>query len=343
MKSEKLMKALSCIDQRYIQEAAFDTVQPAQKAHASSRRRLAILVLAACLVFALAATAYAGNLFGIRELFGGSTRQLPEEAIPYIQPETAAAEAEAGWSCAITESLCDASTVMATVTVSGGSQYIVAPTDAGAGDTVGLIGLSGSQTLEDYAASQGKKLLLVGASLTKVGDESIAVGSQNMRSVSESEMTIMVQGTKSVSAPTIEAFCTIYARESDSEEVQRVELPFTLTEAPAAEEGEILYRVENPDAIPGMTVGDLHLTQTPLGINIRIPETVTNEENWQKIMKVDMEGLTYGEGGSIKRDDGNWYFEANMCQGTIGNTLVVHYYNWNKDPIGDIVFHKVTE
>ena len=343
MKSKRLMNALSCIDQKYIQEAAFDTVQPTQKARASSRRRLTVLILAACLVFALAATAYAGNLFGIRELFGGSTRQLPEEAIPYIQPGTTAAEAEAGWSCAITESLCDSSTVMATVTVSGGSQYIIAPTDSGPWNSVSLIGLSGNQTLGDYAASQGKKLLLVGASLTKVGDESIAVGSQNMRSVSESEMTIMVQGTKTVSAPTLEAVCTVYAQESDSEEVQRVELPFTLTEAPAAEEGEILYRAENPDAIPGLTVGDLHLTQTPLGFNIRMLETETSEENWQKIMKVDMGGLSYGEGGSIKRDDGNWYFEANMCQGTVGDTLVVHYYDWNKDPIGDIVFHKVTE
>ena len=108
-----------------------------------------MLILAACLVFSLAVAAYAANLFGIRELFRTPYRELPETAVAYIQQETAAAEVEEGWSCAITESLCDNSTVMATVTIRGGDKYIVAPTDADPDQSVGIIGIAGEQTLRE--------------------------------------------------------------------------------------------------------------------------------------------------------------------------------------------------
>lgn len=58
-------------------------------------------------------------------------------------------------------------------------------------------------------------------------------------------------------------------------------------------------------------------------------------------MKVEIEGLTYGEGSHGSEDDGNWYFDAYMCQGTPGDILVVHYYDWDKQPIGEIEFRKV--
>ena len=79
-------------------------------------RKLIGIVLAACLVFVLAAGAYAANLFGLGELFRTAHRELPEAAVPYIQQETVAARAE-DLSCAITESLSDDSNVMATVTL----------------------------------------------------------------------------------------------------------------------------------------------------------------------------------------------------------------------------------
>ena len=50
----------------------------------TSSRRLVALVLAACLVFAMALTAYACNLFGIRDFL----TKLPETAEPYIQEHT---------------------------------------------------------------------------------------------------------------------------------------------------------------------------------------------------------------------------------------------------------------
>ncbi len=340
MKGQKMMKGLSFINPKYIHEGEFESISTPEKS-THSHRKLVALILAACLVFSLAVAAYAANLFGIRELFRTYNRELPEAAEPYIQQETAAGEAEAGWSCVITESLSDNSTVMATVTIRGSDKYIVVPTDANPNDSVGIIGIAGEQTLSEYAASQGKKLLLVGASIRKVGGEEIGGSSQRMENVSESEMVILTQCSKTVSASNLEAVCLVYAREEGSNEVQRIELPFILNEAPATSE-EVVYHPLNPDAIPGLTIGDMTVLETPLGYNIRMSETVTDWEARPNIMKVEIEGLTYGEGGATIEDGtGNWYFEATMCQGTLGGILVVHFYDCDKQPIGEIEFRRV--
>lgn len=341
MKGQKVMKELSFINPKYIHEGEFESISAPEKS-THSHRKLVVLILAACLVFSLAVTAYAANLFGIRKLFRTYYRELPEVAEPFIQQETAAAEAEEGWSCAITESLSDNSTVMATVTIRGGDKYIVAPTDADPNGSVGVIGIASEQTLSEYAAAQGKKLLLVGASIIKVGGEEIGGGSQRMENISESEMVILTQVSKTVSASNLEAVCRVYAREEGSHDVQRVELPFVLSEAPAASE-KMVWHPLNPDAIPGLTVRDMTATETPLGYNIRMSAIVTDQEASYNIMKVEIEGLTYGEGSHGSEDDGNWYFDAYMCQGTLEGILVVHYYDCDKQPIGEIEFRKVIQ
>ena len=230
---------------------------------------------------------------------------------------------------------------MATVTIRGGDKYIVAPTDADPDQSVGIIGIAGEQTLSEYAAAQGKKLLLVGASILKVGDEEIGSGSQRMENISESEMVILTRISKTVSAANLEGVCLVYAHEEGSNETQRVELPFVLSEAPATSE-EMVYHPLNPNAIPGLTFGDMTITETPLGYNIRMPANVTDWEARRNIMKVEIEGLTYGEGGAFMEDEtGNCYFEAFMCQGTLEGILFVHYYDCDKQPIGEIEFRKV--
>ena len=104
----------------------------------------------------------------------------------------------------------------------------------------------------------------------------------------------------------------------------------------------MVYHPLTPNAIPGLTFGDMTVTETPLGYNIRMPATVTDWEARRNIMKVEIEGLTYGEGGAFMEDEtGNCYFEAFMCQGTLEGILVVHYYDCDKQPIGEIEFRKV--
>lgn len=339
MKGKDFMKELSYIDPKFIQEGEFDTVSANVKS-AYSHKKLLVLIPAACLLLSLAVTAYATNLFGIREMFNNPNRELPEAAEPYIQQESAAAEGE-GWTCEITESLSDSATVMATVKIDGGDEYIIVPTDAiPEEDTLSNIGLSGDETLQEYADAQGKKLLLVGARITKVGDEEIGNASQLMQNISDSEMVILTKASKASASENAEAVCLVYALEAGSDEAQRVELPFTLNEAPAAE-GEMVYRPVNANAVPGVTVGDMTVTETALGINIKMQETETDEEAYRNIMKVEIVGLSYSEGGAVLEDDGNWYFEANMCQGTLTDTLIVRYYDWDKQPIGEIEFQKV--
>lgn len=314
-----------------------------------SHRRLFALVLAACLVFSLAITAYAANLFGIREMFRTPYRELPEAVEPYIQqhtdavqsyiPQNTEAAREEHWSARVTESLCDGTKILVTVTISGGDQYIVVPTDAMPSDTVGWIGLSGDQTLESYAQSQGKKLLLVGATLRRSEGLGIFTESQKFENSSPSEMYILVEADRTSSDPAGDAVCQVYAREAGSEAVERLELPFTLEEAPKGEES-ILVPV-TPDAIPGMTVGEATVTETPLGISVRWMETITDQDAHYDIKKVEFDELTdYDGGGLVQADDGNWYFQISMGKGEVTDTLTAHFYDWENQPIGDIVFKK---
>ena len=104
-------------------------------------RRLISLILAACLIFTLAITAYALNLFGIREMFHTKNQDLPVEIDPYIQQhsETVAARE---WGATVTESFCDPTRVMVTVSVTGGDKYIIVPTGADNVDYSKIISLN---------------------------------------------------------------------------------------------------------------------------------------------------------------------------------------------------------
>ena len=347
MNRKLISKAISDIDDSFIAEslvpmAANGTHTPERtrkmgkyedNTQGVTTRRLIGLALAACLVFSLAVTAYALNLFGIREMFRTENRELPEEANPYIQQHTETAAAE-DWSARITESLCDTGKILTTVTVSGGDKYIVVPTDAMPGDSVGFIGIEGDQTLSEYAAAQGKELLFVGATLRHNEHLGIFTEAQRFVNVSGTEMNILVESSRSGEAGG-DAICKIYARD-EAENRLDLELPFTLQPAPT--EGERVYVPVDPDAVPGMTVGEAIVKETPLGLSVRWMETVTDQDVWYDIMKVEVEGVTYREGGTVLEDDGNWYFQFTMGEGTIGDTMIVHFYDWEKQPIGDIIF-----
>lgn len=349
MNRKLISKAISDLDDALIMEA----MSPPVKAdHAPERthimgkyenrakgvhsRRLIGLILAACLVFTLAVTAYAMDFLGIRAMFDNQNRELPEAAEPYIQQHTETAAAE-DWSARITESLCDPGKILTTVTVSGGDKYILAPTDAMPEDSAGIIGVDGSQTLGEFAAAQGKQLLFVGASLMQNENLGIFTEAQTFVSISPTEMNILVESGRSGGAAGGDAVCSIHGRD-EAENILKLKVPFTLEPTPA--EGERVYVPAEPNAIPGMTVGNATVTETPLGLSVRWMETVTDQEAWYNIMKTEVEGVTYREGGAVLEDDGNWYFQFSMGEGTVGDTMVVHFYDWDKQPIGDIVFYK---
>lgn len=350
MNRKLISKAIGDIDDSFIAESISQTVTKADhtpertfnmgkyenKQSRIGTRRIAGLILAACLVFSLAVTAYALDLFGIREMFRTHNRELPEAADPYIQQHTETAAAE-DWSARVTESLCDIGKILTTVTVSGGDRYIVVPTDAMADDSVSIIGMEGSQTLSEYAAAKGKELLFVGATLRHNEALGIFVEAQTFVNLTDTEMNILVESGRGEGTDGGDAICKVYGRDEAGNRLD-LEIPFTLEPMPV--DGAQVYVPVDPDAIPGMTVGDATVQETPLGLSVRWMETVTDQEAWYNIMKVEVEGVTYREGGAVLEDDGNWYFQFSMGEGTIGDTMTVRFYDWDKQPIGSIVFQK---
>ena len=345
MNRKLVSKAISNIDEAFIAETlsppgvALDRTPertiPMSKYESkktkTSSRRLFALVLAACLVFAMALTAYACNLFGIRDFF----TKLPETAEPYIQEHTETKATE-DWSARITESLCDETKVMVTVTVSGGDKYIIAPTDADPDTLAVNIGIEGDMTLGEYAAQQGKQLLFVGASL-KQNDSLGGVGSQSFRHASDSEMSILVTVNKTESLTENEIICHVYAVDEEWNKLT-LDIPFSLAEAPSDAMGT--YVPVDAEAIPGMIIGEATITETPLGISIRYMETAADEEAMYNIKKVEFDGLVYGKGGTVLEDDGNWWFTVSGCTGDVGDTLIARYYDWDDQLVGTIEFVK---
>ena len=344
MNREMVSKALSQIDEDLIAEAfryqgGHGNVLPerydkmTKKEKRIGWKRVPALALAACMLLMLAAAAYAANLWGIREMWRISGRELPEEALPLVRQrnETGAGE---DWSAAITETLCDGNTAVLTLTVSGGERYIIAPTDAMPEDTVEVIGLEGTMTLAEYCAQQGKALLLVGASLP-YDELGIAHQSEVFQNLSDSDMVILIRAEKGLSVEKAETHCTVYALESGSQEVQRVEIPLTLTwEAQA----ETVLTPRNPDAVPGLHIGEAVISESALGINVTFPVVAEDEAALYKVWRMDCDEIADFEGGMIRDDDGIWRVHWSMGQGRVTDELTVHFYGEGDTLIGNICF-----
>lgn len=349
MNRRMMGKALSQIDDRFVQESlekitAENKGKPkAGKYEAPGSgglgRKFLILVLAACLVFALAAVAYAANVWGIREMFRTELRELPEAVVEDIQVHTETAAAE-DWSARVTESYCDGSKILMTVEVSGGDRYVVVPAEEDTQSSVEVMGLSGAQTLEEYAREQGKELLRVGASLmTQEQNEGLGIFTemQKPQSVSPTEMVILVESDRSNADPVESAVCRVYAVKEDGA-MENLEVPFTLGAAQI--QGEGVYVPTDPDAIPGIIVGNATVTKTSLGVTVRYQETVTDQEAAYNIMKKESPELPNLRGGGVLNEDGTYEIILTMGQGEIPDQLTIRYYDWDKVYIGEIVFEK---
>lgn len=344
MLSEEVLLAMNDLDDEALETVSrlmgyIRTKAKPQPRQAARRALILAAVVAAFLVFG--ATAYAANLFGIRELSRTASWELPEDAEGLIQQRSESGEAE-DWSCHITESLCDATTVMVSVTVHGGDRYVVIPTDINPTDPAASIGLAENGSLEDYAASLGKTCLMVGASL---GGEGIGEhrNSQRFENISDSEMIILVQADKSVSADSIDAVCTVSALDSTiknarSADLQRVKIPLTLTEGTSKESAN--YVPVDPDAIAGLHLTGAAITETPLGISVSLEADVTEDESLRNIMKIDSDEIEFGSGSHGLDDDGIWRAQFTLGKGILPDTMTVHFYDFDKQPIGDIVFRK---
>ena len=356
MNRKLISKAISDIDDGFITEAmcppAVNAGQPSERTskmgkyenrrNSTGGRRLLALASAACLVLTLGITAYAVNLFGIREMFRTDYRELPEAADPYIQHHTEATAAQEDWSARVTESLCDTSKILTTVTVYGGDKYVVVPTDAMAGDSVGIIGLQGEQTLGEYAAAQGKELLFVGATLRHNAHLGITTEAQRTVNVSDAEMNILVTSDWNGDTADGDVVCKIYAQDEAGNRLD-LEVPFTLSQTPVTNAGEFVPLDAN--AIPGITVIGATVEETPMGWTVRMTSNIPNQHDLDSInfKRMDFNEITgYEGGGFVLEDDGTWSSTWTMGKGEIGNTLTVNFYDWDNALIGQIVFERKT-
>lgn len=304
------------------------------KRHISSRR-LVGTVLAACLVFALAISAYAANLFGIREMFRNENRELPETAETYIQNQEEAASMQE-LQAEVTQTLCDGNRLLVTLALRGKENYFLLDQSVDPQEPLTAIDLEGSGTVETYAQSMGKQLLHVGVRVQ--GDNLIGAQSTQFRYYGDGSMTALVDA--GLNGEITDAVCLITAvvPGGNVEDVRRLEIPINIAGAPTV--GSREFVPDHANAVANMTIGNATVTESGMGLTIRWPVMIP-EDGELDVKKVELEGLPYSEGGMVLEDDGNWYFTASMIQGSIGDSFTAVFYDWNDAVLGSVCFKKV--
>jgi len=271
------------------------------------RKRLWTLILAACLVIAMALTAYAVNFMGIREAMTGTLEQISPGEAAYITPETAAAESDAGWSCALTESLYTGEKIMLSVTIRAGEEYILIPAYINGSYPVGEIGLSGDETLQEYADRLGKTLLKAEASMDFTDWD---VNGQGIfpRSNGTNELTLILDSEHTLRGPeTLTGTCTVYVWPLGQEEPTIETLPLSLTAAPEPEGDKQIFHPVVSDSVPGMLFQDGTLSKSLSGYRLQLPFTVTDKSIVDDYLKTYCEELDFW--GLLDKSTGNVFYD----------------------------------
>ncbi len=345
-KSERMMKAIGDISDDKIEKASRALGYHKDRRHTARisirMGRLMSIAAVAVLLLALGAVAYAANFFGLRELYANPNRgDMPEEAADLIVSEGAEVKGD-GWSANVQETYCDEGTVLVTVHVSADASYIVVPTDAELDSQLSALGLPEEGTLREYARDEEKTLLFVGANLDREALGLTSTG-ERFENASPQEMTIYVEGARgsSTDAP-IDTICTVVAvawssetQDPDTLAPERRELPITLVEGKSTPLG--LYTPADPCSLPGFELGELSLTQTPLGIELRLKMKTLDEETARNLLTLRLDGVEFHGAGTI---DPNGYAVFTQGQGDFGDSPIIQFLDWNKNTIAKVSFEK---
>ena len=314
MNISEFNKAINGIDDRFL--SAWEERQkkfvplPQGKGNDEARpghRRLWVLILAACLVIATALTAYGANFMGIREAMTGTLEQVSPGEAAYITPETAAAESDAGWSCALTESLYTGEKIMLSITVRAGEEYLLIPEDAMASDSVGVIGLSGSKTLQEYANELGKTLLHVNARMEFADWDTNGQGLFT-KNCGTDEITIILESEHTFRGPeTLTGTCKVLVRPFGQEDSLSEELPLSLTAAPEPEGDKQIFHPVVSDSVPGMLFQDGTLSKSLSGYRLQLPFTITDKGLVDDYLKTYCQELDLW--GLLDKSTGNVFYD----------------------------------
>lgn len=307
-------KAMNGIDDRFLSawEERQKKLVPLSEGKGNDKarpghRRLWALILAACLVIAMALTAYAANFMGIREAMTGTLKQVSPGEAAYITPETAAAESDAGWSCALTESLYTGEKIMLSVTIRAGEEYILIPAYINGSYPVGEIGLSGDETLQEYADRLGKTLLKAEASMDFTDWD---VNGQGIfpRSNGTNELTLILDSEHTLRGPeTLTGTCSVYVWPLGQEEPTIETLPLSLTAAPEPEGDKQIFHPVVSDSVPGMLFQDGTLSKSLSGYRLQLPFTVTDRGLVDDYLKTYCEELDLW--GLLDKSTGNVFYD----------------------------------
>ena len=79
-----------------------------------------------------------------------------------------------------------------------------------------------------------------------------------------------------------------------------------------------------------------------MGWTVRFYTTVEDENFFYNgIKRMDSTEITdFERGGFVLEDDDRWSTTWSMGQGSITDTLTIHFYDWDDRHIGDFVFQK---
>lgn len=307
-------KAMNGIDDRFLsaweERQKKNVPMPEGKGNQEARpghRRLWVLILAACLVIAMALTAYGANFMGIREAMIGTLEQVSPGEAAYITPETAAAESDVGWSCALTESLYTGEKIMLSITVHAGEEYLLIPEDAMASDSVGVIGLSGSKTLQEYANELGKTLLHVNAYMEFADWDTNGQGLFT-KNCGTDEITIILESEHTFRGPEeLTGTCKVLVRPFGQEDSLSEELPLSLTAAPEPEGDKQIFHPVFSDSVPGMLFQDGTLSKSLSGYRLQLPFTITDKSLVDDYLKTYCQELDLW--GLLDKSTGNVFYD----------------------------------
>lgn len=340
MKAYELLSSFENIHDKYIMEAK-DMEKYREKK--SGRSRVKYMLIAAIVAVSLMiVTAFAAiNYLGMREVTTGTLYEIPSEAEPFIETQSAQAASE-DWSCTMLESLFDSTTFTISVGVSGGDKYVVAPSYCSAGDDVSEIGLPSGQSLGDYAAQQGKTLLYVGAGIQDRDELGIPTTALLYKSQPDGEMTIVETGQKSSSVSVTQGTCIVTARIDGQTDVTRVELPFTVKEAA----GDVLvYKAEGDNEVAGIRTNSFQVFQSPVGTSIVFDQEFKfdqelREEFPEELKQMDLDGIDYGEGGWVENENGHLEARWSQVKGSFGDTMTLRFISWDNEVMGTVTLTK---
>lgn len=348
MNRKLIRDALDMIDDAFIEECI---VRRSTEASASSGResktmkyqftekrtkRLIAVAAAAALVLMMAVTAVAANLWGIRDLFESSGRELPSEADGYVQSQSCSVSGE-GWTCTVRESLCDGEQVTAAAVINCSDDYIVAPTDSSASDPAESLGIDSDLTLGEYAASQGKRLIYVNVGISFSEAPGKAMGGYlHFKNIADNEMLVLSNVSKAPKDASSHGICTVYVTRDDGTK-EKASVDFDIITAPVI--SKATYVPVDASSVPGITVGEATVAQTVMGISIEFKETVTDFAAFDR-MEMVCEGIQDYMGGSVM-ENGEWYLKLTDGQGTVSDTLTIRVVDVRTGELmGTIVFEK---